>query len=131
MLSVVLNVLTITLVAILFLGLAIMVKQRTRDPDVSASDVMQPLITGDRLREVWNVNMLDLMSGSEGAFQPTDAETTLELYSFDGSAVDSQPKFPNGNDSDGLGFTPAPTPVDYGDGLGFRGWVSSLVSRGS
>lgn len=135
MFSVLLNVLTIVLVAVILVGFAALVKQRTQDPDVSASDVMQPLITGDRLREVWNVNMLDLMSGSEGTFLPNDAETTLELYSFDGSAVNSQPRFPTGNDADGLGFTPAPAVAQgsdsFSNGLGFRSWINSLVSPGS
>jgi hypothetical protein len=83
MLSAILNIFTIALVVIVVVGFAALVKHRQKEPNVSATDVVQPLITGDRLREVLNVNVLDLMSGSEGNFLPDDSDTTLDMYPWD------------------------------------------------
>jgi hypothetical protein len=79
--SVVLNILTIALVVIVVVGLAALVRLRQQEPNVSATDVVQPLITGDRLSEMLNVNVIDLMSGSEGNFRPDDSSKT-PMYSF-------------------------------------------------
>ena len=79
----ILNLITIAIVVAIVMLLAGLTKLRLREPDVSATDAVQPLITGDRLKEVWNVNVIDLMSGPEGTFLPSDAQTTLEFSALE------------------------------------------------
>lgn len=72
--------LTITVLIALLLLYGAIVKKSYREPNVSATDAMQPLINGDRLHEVLHEDVFHLMSGSEGTFLPDDAETTLNMY---------------------------------------------------
>jgi hypothetical protein len=58
------------------------VRKSYSNPTVSASDAVQPLINGDRLREVINESTINLMTGCEGSFLPNDAITTLNMYSL-------------------------------------------------
>ena len=74
--------LTITILILILLLYGATVKKSYQEPNVSATEAMQPLINGDRLREVLHENVFNLMSGPEGTFLPTDAETSLNMYSL-------------------------------------------------
>jgi hypothetical protein len=55
-------------------------KKREKEPDVTPSDIMFDLTTGDRLKEIINEPITKLMSGSEGNFGPSEFYTALPTY---------------------------------------------------
>ncbi len=80
MLSVLLNIFTITLVAILSVFVVALYRKKTREPNVSASDVMDELIYGDRLAEVKNESAIRLMTGTIGSFEAYEMVPKLPMY---------------------------------------------------
>lgn len=63
MLSVLLNLITITIVSLFFIFVLSVLRRKSSEPNVSASDVMDELIYGDRLAEVRNESAIRLMNG--------------------------------------------------------------------
>lgn len=82
MLTQALLILTLTAFLILVLMYSAVVRKTVTEPKVSATDAVQPLINGDRLREVFREDTTSLMTGCEGAFLPNDADTSLNMYSL-------------------------------------------------
>jgi hypothetical protein len=82
MISIFLQVLTITVAVIIMAIIGAATKKRYLEPDISASDVMDPLITGDRFNEVLHESTLRLMTGCEGAFLPSSSKTSLIMYNL-------------------------------------------------
>jgi uncharacterized protein YneF (UPF0154 family) len=80
MLSLFLQVMTLTVALIVMIIVGASVKKQYMEPNVSATDVMEPLITGDRFREVLRESATRLMTGCEGGFLPSPAYTSLQLY---------------------------------------------------
>lgn len=66
MISIVLNLITITIVSLFFIFMLAVLRRKSVEPNVSASDVMDELIYGDRLAEVRNESAIGLMNGPFG-----------------------------------------------------------------
>lgn len=56
------------------------IKRKQQQPNVSASEVMDALIHGDRLAEVINESAINLMSGETGLFEPYETDPKLPMY---------------------------------------------------
>ncbi len=66
MMSILLNLLTITIVTLFFIFVLAVLRRKSSEPNVSASDVMDELVYGDRLNEVINESAIGLMNGPFG-----------------------------------------------------------------
>jgi len=78
-----LQVLTVTVALIVLAIIGAATKKRYMEPVLSASDVMDPLVTGDRFNEILRESTVRLMTGCEGGFLPSPAKTTLQLSALE------------------------------------------------
>lgn len=80
MLSVLLNIFTITLVSVLVVFILASAKKKAAEPNVTPSDVMEELIFGDRLAEVRNESAIRLMTEPFGVVAAYEPQPKLPMY---------------------------------------------------
>jgi uncharacterized membrane protein len=83
MFSVILNIITLLIVALVVVTVFAMYKRVPEDPRASPTDVFNELINGDRLNEILREPVPKLMSGTIGVFEMNDPDV---VYAYDFSA---------------------------------------------
>jgi hypothetical protein len=80
LIPVLLNIVTLTIVALFLVFFAALFKKTAREPDVTPTEIMDGLTNGDRLAEVFNEPVTKLMTGYEGNFVASESFSTLPMY---------------------------------------------------
>jgi hypothetical protein len=79
-LPILLNIVTLTIVALFLVFFSALFKKAAREPDVTPTEIMDGLTNGDRLAEVLREPVNKLMTGYDGNFVSSESFSTLPMY---------------------------------------------------